>query len=200
MTLQRRYTQRPVCLAGVGTTRSASGLPVITGYASVFYRPGDPGTEYFIDGAFERIAPTAFNSALRRDDPCALFNHNTDLVLGRVSSGTLRLSVDSVGLRYEIDPPDTSVGRDVSELLARGDVRGSSFAFIVTADRAVYDGGKLVREVTDLELLDVGPVAYPAYPASTAGVGGGRGRPLAGRAAADRDQLAVALLLLDDDV
>ncbi len=170
----------------------------------MFHRPGDPGTEFEIGGAFERIAPTAFNNALRRDDPLALFNHDSNMVLGRVSSGTLRLSVDSVGLRYDIDPPDTTVGRDVSELLARGDVCGSSFAFVVPpgGESEWYEGGKLICEIHDLELYDVGPVCFPAYPATTAGIGGGTGRALTGRAAADRDRLDVELLLMQypDDV
>jgi HK97 family phage prohead protease len=53
-------------------------------------------------------------------------------VLGRNKSGTLRLSVDGIGLRYEIDPPDTQAARDLIESLRRGDVSGSSFAFLPT--------------------------------------------------------------------
>ncbi|MCT7656157.1 HK97 family phage prohead protease [Oceanimonas sp. NS1] len=60
----------------------------------------------------------------------ALFNHDPNFVLGRTRSGTLALSVDADGLRYEIDPPDTQTVRDlVLAPLARGDITGSSFAF-----------------------------------------------------------------------
>jgi hypothetical protein len=196
--LRRRFTQRPVRLGGIGAARALSGSPTITGYAAVFYNPANPGSEFELaPGLFERLMPTAFNNALaRQDDALGLFNHNADLVLGRVSSGALRLVADTVGLKYSIDPPDTSVGRDVSELLARQDVRGSSFAFIPTAERERRDGSKRVIEVHDLQLFDVGPVAYPAYAGTTAGVGGGGGRALYGRAA-DRDMIDLQLLVME---
>ena len=54
----------------------------------------------------------------------ALFNHERGALLGRTCSGTLRLSEDGTGLRYEIDLPDTTVGRDVAALLERGDLTG----------------------------------------------------------------------------
>ena len=96
----------------------------ISGYAAVFYRADQPGTEFRLaDDYVERIQPGAFNNALKNaDDARALFNHDSNQVLGRVSSGTLRLNVDEVGLRYQIDLPDTQLGRDVAiegEIIAR---------------------------------------------------------------------------------
>jgi hypothetical protein len=87
--------------------RREDGKPIIVGYGSVFYREDDPGTEYELWRGFkERIGRSAFDSRLT-DDVRALFNHDTNMVLGRTTAETLKLSVDDVGLRYEIEPPDT---------------------------------------------------------------------------------------------
>jgi HK97 family phage prohead protease len=159
--------------------RLAAATGKLTGYASVFYKPGQPGTQYKLwDGAVERIAPTAFDKALqRRDDAAALFNHNADNLLGRVSSGTLLLTVDSRGLRYDITPPDTHLGNDVVELTRRGDLRGSSFAFVIDNESWHREGTLEVRTVTDLKLYDVGPVTFPAYAGASVGLGDRADRP-----------------------
>lgn len=147
--------------------------PVLTGYAAVFYNPQDPGTEYEVwEGLRERIMPGAFDRALRESDPVALFNHDSNAILGRMSAKTLRLSVDGRGLKYEIDVPDTRMGQDVVTSVARGDITGSSFAFVVKEVRTTerQQDGYAIREILDVDLYDVGPVTYPAYAATTAGM------------------------------
>lgn len=149
----------------------ADGKPLIVGYGSVFYRAGVPGTQYQLwENTVERVAPTAFAAALqRRDDTRALFNHDASLILGRTDAGTMRLSVDDNGLRYEIDPPDSDIGRRVMEAIQRGDVSGSSFSFIV--DKQSWEtlpDGQEVRTIESVQLLDVGPVTFPAYEATSA--------------------------------
>jgi HK97 family phage prohead protease len=124
---------------------------------------------------FERIEPTAFDEALdEQHDTRALFNHDPSQILGRSSAGTLRLSVDAVGLRYEIDVPDTQLGRDLSTSIQRGDVTGSSFAFTVREDGAKIErdkqSGTTVRRLVSLNLHDVGPVTVPAFASTTTGV------------------------------
>lgn len=159
------------------------GKPVIVGYAAVFYKEGDTGTEFRLaTDMVERIMPGAFDAALREDDVRALFNHERSNLLGRRkpgdSSATLRLSVDDVGLLYEIDPPDTQVARDLLVSLERGDVDGSSFQFDVYTSWGAKRGdvtwreinGLSVREIRSLELLDVGPVVFPAYAGTSSGV------------------------------
>lgn len=156
-------------------TREDGGR-VLTGYAAVFYRADDPGTEYRLwSDMVERIMPGAFDAALAEgDDVRALWNHDPSGLLGRSKSGTVRLSVDDVGLRYEIDLPDTSTGRDVAALAERGDIAGSSFNFsvgqfakrgrVVWVQESRGDGMVVdVREIHDLELYDVSPVSFPAY-------------------------------------
>ncbi len=156
-------------------TRDDSGGVTISGYAAVFYREGEAGTQYQIwrnEDVFERIAPVAFNRALaEKHDVRGLFNHREDNILGKTGSGTVRLSVDERGLKYEIDPPNTAAGRDVTELLKRGDIDGSSFAFTVEGETWSRESdGREIRTITDVNLYDVGPVTYPAYESSTSGV------------------------------
>lgn len=152
----------------------------IAGHAAVFY-DGTAATEYELwrygnERMVERLLPTAFDRALReQDDVRALFNHEPALILGRTAAGTLALATDAVGLAYEIDPPDTQLARDLLASVARGDVSGSSFAFRVEEqvfrEQKLADGQLLVvREIVSVRLYDVGPVTYPAYDATTAGL------------------------------
>ena len=142
---------------------------MISGYAAVFY-DGTERTQYHLgENVFERMAPHAFDGAIRNDDVVALFNHNPDNVLGRSSAGTLRLSIDSVGLRYEIDNPGTSVAKDVAAMQARNEITGSSFAFRAVDEDFRREDGVIIREVRDVRLFDVGPVTYPAYAGTSDG-------------------------------
>lgn len=168
-TYERRYTRQA---GGARIETRRDGRPTIVGYAAVFYDPADPGTEYMLDppDIVERIMPGCFDRALREDDVLARFNHDENLLLGRTRSGTLRLVVDRRGLRYEIDPPDTTVGRDVMELIRRGDLFGSSFRFAPLATKYRDDGGAYVVERHDVLLVDVGPVDFPAYTSTEAGL------------------------------
>lgn len=172
MNIERRNT----ALAPVTLIQRADKTPLIVGYGAVFY-DGTPKTEFDLgSGMVERIAPRAFDRAVKEDDTRGLFNHDPNLLLGRTTAGTMRLSVDSKGLRYEIDPPDTAAARDVMELLRRGDVTGSSFSFKVDEQRWTEekrDGETIqVREILAVHLFDVSPVVFPAYLGSDSGLRG----------------------------
>lgn len=142
----------------------------IVGYASVFY-DGTPDTEYQLwEDYVERIMPGSFDRALAdKDDVRGLFNHDPDNLLGRTSAGTMTLAVDKRGLSYEIEPGDTTMARDVVEHIKRGDVDGSSFAFRVTDEDIRKENDVYIREISGVQLFDVGPVTYPAYTATTSG-------------------------------
>lgn len=154
MTVERRYTRDDVEL------RAENGKPKqMAGYAAKF-----DTLSQNLGGFVERIAPGAFSKTLTEADVKALFNHDANLLLGRSKSGTLRMEEDETGLRYEVDLPDTTLGRDLAVLLARGDVSQSSFAFrVVRDDWGTDDQDRPVRTLVEVKLYDVSPVTYPAY-------------------------------------
>jgi uncharacterized protein len=202
-TIQRRYLPRggkPVTVH----ERADGAMPLITGYAAVFYRKDDPGTEFELyPGVRERIMPSAFTKAIQSNDVRALFNHDTAIVLGRSAAGTLRLFVDERGLRYEIDPPDTQAARDLVQSIRRGDITGSSFAFLPRATTWREDGPTTFLEREEVELFDVGPVTFPAYAGATTGVRHAgdldsvRAEIAERRAKRDADRVAVELATLE---
>lgn len=130
----------------------------VRGYAATFEsRSGDLG------GFIESIDRDAF-SETDMDDVRALFNHDSNFVLGRTKSGTLRLMVDENGLAYEIDMPDTQLGRDMYESIKRGDISQSSFAFTIEDDEYRKEGDTVYRTIKKIKkLYDVAPVTFPAY-------------------------------------
>lgn len=134
----------------------------VRGYAAVYNSDSE-----WMGGFYEQIASGAFDSVLDNDTR-AYFNHDENLLLGRVSSGTLRIGSDERGLWYEIDLPNTSYAKDLVELMKRGDVTQSSFAFLIERDRWEERDGKTYRIIEKVSrLLDVSPVAQPAYPDAT---------------------------------
>lgn len=141
-----------------------SGPVVIRGYAAIFDSPTTISQSY--SAYNEVVARGAFRKTLQEADVRALYNHNPDNVLGRTKSGTLRLEEDMVGLRYEVQVPDTSWGRDLVELIRRGDVSQSSFAFAPIAQewtRAQTSEELDTRTLKEVKLYDVSVVTYPAY-------------------------------------
>lgn len=184
--------------AGSTHTRSADNRTLI-GYAAVFHRPEHPGTEYHIGSdVVERIDRHAFDRAVRDDDVRALFNHDASQILARTTAGTLRLSVDGRGLRYEIDLPDTSTGRMVRDAIQRGDVTGSSFGFVPTRVRWIDEPTRSIRLIEEASLVDVGPVTFPAYEATSATLESQPQRS-SGEAEAEAEAVAVRLRLLQLD-
>ena len=140
--------------AGEGESRT------ITGYGAVF-----DSLSQNLGGFREIIAPGAFDNVLDNDTR-ALFNHDSNLILGRSTANTLALTVDNMGLRYNVDMPDTTYANDLMVSMKRGDVTQSSFGFVVETDSwAEDDNGAPVRTIRSVSrLLDVSPVTYPAYP------------------------------------
>ena len=153
--------------------REGDKKPVISGYAAVFNVESRN-----LGGFVETIHPNAFDKVLAENpDVIGVFNHDRNLLLGRTGNGTMRLSKDAYGLRYEITPNEsTSIGHDVVEWVKDRTVVGSSFAFAVRRGGGSYGDswstdaqrGIRKREVRDIGLLeDVGPVVRPAYDSSS---------------------------------
>lgn len=157
MQLERRDVPLPLKVE----TR-ADGRPLIRGMAARYnVRSVDLG------GFTEEIRPGAFDGVMKSEgrNVVGLFNHEQNFVLGTERAKTLRLAVRDDGLGYEIDPPQTR--QDVVELIQRGDVWGSSFAFTVERDGDEWttdDDGRHLRYIRAIGgLYDVGPVLTPAY-------------------------------------
>lgn len=131
----------------------------IEGYFAVFNRE----TELW-PGAFEEIAPEAFDETLSNDIR-ALINHDTTLVLGRNKAGTLELRTDSYGLwgRIKINPNDTDAV-NLYERVKRGDVNQCSFGFnILQEDAEFRDDGTVKWTLRKIDLQEVSVVTFPAY-------------------------------------
>ena len=131
----------------------------VVGHASVYNTMSED-----LGGFREIIAPGAFDDVLE-NDVRALINHDGNLILARTTSGTLKLSTDEKGLKYEFDMPQTSYGKDLAISMKRGDVTQSSFAFTVENDNWETKDGMDVSTITKVKrLFDVSRVTYPAYP------------------------------------
>jgi len=138
----------------------------IIGYASVFNQWSED-LGYFK----EKVKRGAFKKTIQEADVRALFNHDPNFVLGRNKSGTLELEEDKKGLKIEIDPPDTQWARDLLVSMERGDINQMSFGFKTIKDKwDESDPKEITRELLEVELFDVSPVTYPAYPQTSAQV------------------------------
>ena len=127
----------------------------LVGYAAVY------GAESRDLGGFtETIRPAAFAGVMDADVR-ALLNHDPSQVLGRTRSGTLRLTDETRGLRFEVDLPTSPLGDNVREAVKRGDIDGASFRFVVGEEE--WEGDKRTI-VTVKELQDVTVATYGAYP------------------------------------
>ncbi len=139
---------------------------------------------YTIVGWYIEVVRRGFFDEIDTTITAALKNHDSSLVLGRTSNGTLKLSITPDGLEYEVELPDTTTGRDTYEEVKRGDIFQSSFQFTVKEavwkevdrsefrdifsesdlDRISYGGKVEVRELIKGGVLyDVSPVTFPAY-------------------------------------
>jgi len=128
----------------------------LTGYAAVFGVPAKIGT------FTETVSFGAFRASLASGaDVLALVDHDPGRLLGRTSSGTLRLAEDTRGLAFEIDLPDTALGRDMLALAERRDLGGMSFAFRATDEAWPASDRRELRAVSLLEIIVV--QAWPAY-------------------------------------
>lgn len=126
------------------------------GYASVFDQASEPlpFTEYVKPGAFKR-------SLQSRNRMMLLWNHDSSNPLASTRNGSLQLTEDNVGLKVTATLPDTTLGRDISELVRTGVVDSMSFGFSVKRDSWSKDGQ--TRYLEDVTLYEVSLVSTPAY-------------------------------------
>lgn len=115
----------------------------------------------------EQFKKGAFADSIKNGDQRFLWDHKTGKVLGRIKNGTLRLNEDDIGLRFELDLPNTTLGNDTYESIKRGDVDGVSFGFNNPDDHIQeFDDDIPLRTIREANLIEVSAVAFPAYPDS----------------------------------
>lgn len=163
--LERRYAPRGTVEFRAAAKSGSAG--VLVGYALKY-----DTLSRNLGGFVETIAPGTFDKSLADGvDVLVRYNHDDNMLLGRTASGTARLIPDEVGIQYEVDLPDTTVGRDVAALAERGDVYQSSFAFYTVEDEwSMTENGFPLRTLRAAQLVDVAPVNSPAYLDTSSGL------------------------------
>jgi uncharacterized protein len=155
-------------LPGPVAMRDIDGKPTLfTGRAVVYNAWSDLIYGYFR----ERILPGAFDASISDGhDIIATIDHDAKKLLGRTSSGTLRLSLGDGGIDVENDFPDVSYARDLAVSIQRKDIRGMSFIFDVVTDEWSLQDGVKSRDVIKANIHEVTFTGQPAYPDTDAGM------------------------------
>lgn len=128
----------------------------LEGYAIVFDSP----TELVENGRrfVEVVKPQKLKLA---KDVILTLNHDPKTLLARTSSGTLQLTQDERGLKFAVDLPDTTAGRDAKVLIERGDLYGASFTFSI--NKEVWTKDFKQRDLTSINVIEVAVVSHPQY-------------------------------------
>lgn len=157
----KKIERRTYTVQNVEARADDDGALRLSGYAAKFDSPSLPLP--FI----ERIAPGAFRKTLAETPDVRLLVNHEGLPLARTKNGTLKLTEDEIGLRFDATLADTQEARDLYALIARGDVDQMSFAFRVI--RQKWSDNRTERLLTEVSLADgdVSVVTYPAYPATS---------------------------------
>lgn len=136
----------------------------LSGVAHVF------GQRTMVHGRWVEFATGSFDDALAKSDVRAFVNHDTTLLLGRQSNGTVSLTADRVGLNYAIDLPDTSYARDLKVMVERGDLTEMSFGIFPGKTRrtTASDGVGVILHTAVKDIFDISPVSLPAFGGTSA--------------------------------
>jgi len=120
-------------------------------------------------GFYDKVRKGAFERTLKehRDRIKALWNHNSDLVIGSLKSGSLEMFEDEKGLRFKLTPNKSRAGQDALEMIRAGDVDGVSFGFDKRKQEwDESDPNMVVRTLIEVDLWEISPTPFPAYPDS----------------------------------
>jgi HK97 family phage prohead protease len=172
VTCRRESAQRvELELPSFPPARRAEAEPdagVLRGYAIRFNEPS-----LDLGGFIEFISPQAVRRMMTGSpDVRAFADHDPAKVLGRSRAGTLQYTADASGLRVEIDPPKTTIARDLLVSVERRDITGMSFGFVALDDDWSLDAKNFPnRLVTDMRVSEVSVVTFPAYPTTSIEVG-----------------------------
>jgi len=162
-TISRSLTDEKISIRSDEET----GKRFIEGYAIVFNQQSKLIREWG-ETFYEVIEPSAPDNVLKDSglNVIATIDHDRSKMLGRTKSGTLTLTKDARGLKYEIELPNTTLGNDIAEQVARGDYFESSFIFSVAPNGLRYDSGSDIptRYISDFSMIrDVSIVIDGAY-------------------------------------
>ena len=131
---------------------------IIEGYFALY----EQETELW-EGSYEIITKGAFDKTLNNDIR-ALWNHNTQYVLGRSKNGSLQIKADDKGLFGTIRLPNTQYANDLHELVQRGDIDQASFGFnILDEDLEELANGGYRWRLKEIDLHEISVVTFPAY-------------------------------------
>ena len=138
---------------------------ILSGYAAVFNSESKD-----LGGFTEMISPTAFEGVIERSDVFAVLDHDRNKVLARskMGKGSLELNIDSKGLQFRFESPNTTLGNDVLSMVKRGDLTDASFCFTVEDESwQKRDDGSYLRTINKIgDLFDVAICYNGAYPES----------------------------------
>ena len=154
-------TKRTAIFDSEFKTREVEDKKIIEGYFVVYNEP----TELW-SGVYEEINEGALLDSLSVNDVRCLFNHDTNIVLGRTGNNTLTLKSDEKGLygRVEINENDREA-LDIYHRIERGDISACSFGFYPEKETRYDNEDGTVRYVVEKgNILEVSPVTFPAYP------------------------------------
>lgn len=161
-TQERRYLGRPV---EIRAAADGTATRTIVFYASVYNTKSNllnDGWEQFR----EIIAPGAFDEVLAQDTVCNR-NHDDDCIIARTTAGNLRITSDNIGLRCEVDVPNTTAGNDLLEDIRVGNITQSSFCFQIAPEGDSWqwtEADGYTRTINKISRLwDVSMVVWPAY-------------------------------------
>lgn len=143
------------------------GSNQVSGYAIVF------NSESLDLGGFTEICAPGMLDRTLTDSPdvLCLRDHKQELLLGRTTANTLKLTIDSKGLAFKLTLPNSPTGEDAAEAIRRGDLTSCSFGFAtVQDDWAVTADGKVMRTLLDVNLFEISITSFPAYQATSVDV------------------------------
>lgn len=158
--------QRILTIQEMEIRKTENDKNVIGGYAAKFEQLSED-----LGGFREKIRKGAFSKSLGERGVLAFWNHNSDIVLGNTDNNTMKVWEDEVGLRFELEMPDTNSGDDAFKIIKRGDAKGVSFGFRTDVDEwDETNRNDIIRTLIDVRLYEVSPTSMPAYPQTNVSV------------------------------
>lgn len=169
-----------------GTSMKRHSGPTLRGYAAVFN-----SLSHDLGNFRETINPGAFRGTLKTRGVLALYGHDRLALLGRTSTGSLKLHEDGYGLAFQLHLPSTQLGRDIAELVADGELSQMSFGFLVppNGDTWSREGTRNIRTLREVILYEVSIVSEPAYERTSVALRKALDAVLAAALAARRERL-----------